>query len=228
MRKRDSLLDVHTVVTKLRDRRTVPVLFLFFLMPAFALLAEMNQTLNAVGLAFMFLLFILCVLLISVDELPAFYRFTLWVVAFGFLLNTWYELLHSIFYTHFTEPGYTYLELVYMIIESAIGDSFISLGLLFSVTLFRQGKWNWARPWARKDVLFVVVLALGIQVVVELVALDTGAWAYNEAMPLVPLLNVGLTPLLQMPLLILPTFWLAHRVARSPSETNVCGSPKHI
>jgi len=60
-----------------------------------------------------------------------------------------------------------------------------------------------------------VVLSLGTQIVGEMVAINRGEWAYNDAMPLIPLLRVGLRPALQMPSLILPTFWLAQRVAHS-------------
>jgi len=60
-----------------------------------------------------------------------------------------------------------------------------------------------------------VVLSLGTQIVGEMVAINRGEWAYNDAMPLTPLLRVGLRPALQMASLILPTFWLAQRVAHS-------------
>jgi hypothetical protein len=179
----------------------------------------MNRELNVGGLVLVFLLFVGCMLLVPANELPAFYRLVFWVFSFGFLLNTWYELFHSMFYTHFTQPGYTYAELVYMLLESAVGDGFISLNLLFAVTIFRRGKWRWALPWPRKNVLFVTILAIGIQIAVEVISLGSGEWAYNAAMPIIPVLGVGLTPTIQMPLLILPTFWLAQRVARPPTET---------
>ena len=60
-----------------------------------------------------------------------------------------------------------------------------------------------------------VVLALGTQIVGEMVAINRGEWAYSDAMHFIPLLRVGLRPALQMPSLILPTFWLAQRVAHS-------------
>ena len=185
------------------------------------------KPLNIVGLIFILLLFVGCVLLVPTNELAAFYRFAFWVFIFGFLLNTWYELLHSVFYTHFTEPGYTYPELVLMLVESVIADGFISLNLLLAVTVFRRGKWDWASPWnwRWRDVLFVVVVALGMQIVGEVVALSTDEWSYNAAMPLIPGLGVGLTPVLQMPLLILPTFWLAQRVAVSCTKSSFASVP---
>jgi hypothetical protein len=213
---------IQVMATKLRNRQTAALLLFFLLAPVLAPVAGVVKPLNIVALWVMFLLFAGCVLLIPVDELPTFYRFTLWVFLFGFLLNTWYELLHSVFYIHFTEPGYTYPELVLMLVGSAVADGFISLNLLFAVTVFRRGKWDWASPWSWnwRNVLFVVVVALGMQVIGETVALNTGQWAYNAAMPLLPGLGIGLTPALQMPLLILPTFWLAQRMVCLPVTEN--------
>jgi hypothetical protein len=210
-----SSINSQAIAARLRNWRTILLLLFFMLAPALAPVVGVVKPLNVVGLTLMFLLFVGSVLLVPATELPAFYRFTLWVFFFGFLLNLWYELLHSVFYTHFTEPGYTYLELVTMLVESAIADGFISLNLLFAVTVFRRGEWEWAshRDWNWKAVLFVVVVALGMQIVGETVALHMGEWAYNETMPVIPGLGIGLTPALQMPLLILPTFWLAQRVA---------------
>jgi hypothetical protein len=217
-----SSMNTQVIATKLRNRKTVALLLFFLVAPVFAPIVGVVKPLNIVALGVMFLLFAGCVLLIPADRLPAFYRFALWVFLFGFLLNTWYELLHSVFYTHFTEPGYTYPELVLMLIESAVADGFISLNLLFVVTVFRRGKWDWAsaQSWNWRNVLFTVLVAFGMQVVGETVALNTGEWAYNAAMPLLPGLGVGLTPALQMPLLILPTFWLAQHLAGSLAREN--------
>lgn len=55
--------------------------------------------------------------------------------------------------------------------------------------------------------------ALGALVAVgnERLALSAGRWAYAPAMPLLPNLAVGLTPVLQMTLLLPLTLWLAGR-----------------
>ena len=217
------------ITTKLGSWQTATLLLLFLLLPVLAPTLGVNKPLNIVGLSLTFLLFAGCVLLVPADELSTFYQITFWVFLFGFLLNVGYELLHSVFYTHFTEPGYTYPELVTMLVESAVADGFISLNLLFAVTVFRRGEWDWAshRDWNWKNVLFVVVVALGMQILGETVALHTDEWAYNGAMPIIPGLGIGLTPILQMPLLILPTFWLAQRVTVShPKSSSIPVSAK--
>ena len=61
-----------------------------------------------------------CVLLIPAAQLPVFYSLAAWVFLFGFLLNVLYELAHSPLYTHFAEPGYTYPELVIMLLGASV------------------------------------------------------------------------------------------------------------
>jgi hypothetical protein len=167
--------------------------------------------LNAVSLVVMAALFFACILVIPAEELSAFYRYTLWVFVFGFFLHTWYELFHSGLYTDFSE--FDYLLIVVIIFISAIADGFISVLLLFVATLLRRGKWDWTPPWDRRAAVLIVAIALLVQGTGEWVAITTDRWGYNQYMPVVPGLGVGLTPLLQMPLLILITFWLAQRAA---------------
>jgi hypothetical protein len=170
-----------------------------------------GTALNVIGLVGIAGLFLACILLIPAEELSAFYRYALWVFVFAFFLHTWYELFHSYLYVDF--PEFDYLLIVVIIFISAMADSFISLWLLFLATLLRGGKWDWSAPWDRRIAALVVVVALLTQAVGEWFAITTGRWAYNQYMPVVPGLGVGLTPLLQMPLLILVTFWLANRAA---------------
>ena len=51
-------------------------------------------------------------------------------------------------------------------------------------------------------------------VAVERIALATGRWTYNPLMPIVPLLQVGLWPVLQMTLLPVLSVWLSERLRR--------------
>lgn len=75
--------------------------------------------------------------------------------------------------------------------------------------------------WPQRGYLKVATLAIAFGVAFTLVGewLNTGVlknWAYSEAMPIVPILNVGLSPLAQW--IIIPTvaFWWACRpIARS-------------
>jgi len=54
-------------------------------------------------------------------------------------------------------------------------------------------------------ILFIGIL---ISVLIELFAIKTDRWRYDELMPIIPLLNIGLTPTLQLGLLGYLSFWL--------------------
>jgi hypothetical protein len=202
------------MANKLNDGLTRVLLGTGLALPVAAIFMEGATWWNSISLGVLFLLFVGCVARVPAVQLHSFYRFAGWVFVFAFLLNVEYESLHSVFYTHFTEPGYTAMELMVMLQLSALADGLISLGLMFAVTIFRRGRWAWPPPWDVPSVGFVCLAALGVQLTGEWVALSADRWAYSAYMPRIPGLGVGLTPALQMPLLILPTLWLARRTAR--------------
>ncbi len=47
----------------------------------------------------------------------------------------------------------------------------------------------------------IVVIGVIIAIGIELYALHTGRWSYNQYMPIIPFLSVGLTPTIQLGLL---------------------------
>lgn len=107
------------------------------------------------------------------------------------LLNMIWEVAQAPLYTCFAE----FWSCMAICLRASFGDAFIVLGIYFLL---------------RKNLKFYRVAALGIfiAVLIEVHALETGRWAYTEAMPLIPFLKVGLTPILQMALLPNLTFYL--------------------
>ncbi len=59
-------------------------------------------------------------------------------------------------------------------------------------------------------VLLCASLSALVAVLIEKVQLARGAWSYSEDMPVVPLVGVGLLPLLQLALLVPASTILAH------------------
>ncbi|MDO8510393.1 MAG: hypothetical protein Q7S15_02100 [bacterium] len=60
----------------------------------------------------------------------------------------------------------------------------------------------------KKRSWLIIPVGIALALVVELFALKTGRWAYNDFMPLIPLLSVGITPAIQLGLLGYTTFKL--------------------
>jgi hypothetical protein len=82
-----------------------------------------------------------------------------------------------------------------------LGDGLMTLVMYWAGWLgFRD--WQWILHPGIRGYLFMMSIGLLLAVMVEWNALyRTGAWAYNERMITVPVLRVGLLPLLQMILL---------------------------
>jgi hypothetical protein len=68
--------------------------------------------------------------------------------------------------------------------------------LIIGVVIAIQRSVAFLRPYTWAVPAFVFIFA----VVVEIQALATGRWAYAPAMPVLPILGVGVSPLLQLPL----------------------------
>ena len=109
------------------------------------------------------------------------------------VLNFVWEYLHSYLYAFYQHGSIT----LPILVRAAVVDAIIITALygLFShVPLLKNTLW------------FAVLLAVGVAVVIELYAMATGRWQYNAFMPVIPVLGIGLSPLLQLPLLTYTSF----------------------
>lgn len=70
-------------------------------------------------------------------------------------------------------------------------------------------------PSTKGDWFALAIIGFVIAVAIEQNALLLGKWAYAVTMPLVPYTQVGLSPILQMTLLLPLSFFLAHTIFSS-------------
>jgi hypothetical protein len=97
--------------------------------------------------------------------------------------------------------------------QAAAGDALIALGAFLIVALaLKNRRWILAPSW--RGVLGYIAGGLVVTVVIERLSTAWGRWTYGEAMPIVPVLEVGLLPVLQW--LVLPplTVWFVRRQLR--------------
>ncbi|MST04428.1 MAG: hypothetical protein EXS49_02595 [Candidatus Pacebacteria bacterium] len=106
----------------------------------------------------------------------------------SFFLNFIWENLHVFLYDNFMGGEITELILLRASFVDAIIISVISLPFLYFGFLK-------SREWIMILIGFVWAIAM------ECYALNTERWAYNNLMPIIPLINVGLTPTIQLGLL---------------------------
>jgi hypothetical protein len=204
-------MDKEYFLTKLRLPGTVGIFSFLLALLVTVGLSHAASHLNFVFMVVLLVLFLFCVRMIPGTELPEFYRYTAWVLFFAFFLNTWYELLHAGLYKNWT--SYSYPVIVHRILIAAAADAMISWALFNLVAVIRKGRWDWGKPWNLMIILATAFLGLAGQTIAELFALKTGRWSYGPLMPTIPVLGVGLTPVVQIPLTTFATFWLAQRAS---------------
>ena len=138
------------------------------------------------------------------------FRLLIYIFIIGFLLNLIWENVQAPLY-----EGYTNLwDHFMMCFWASIVDAAVILLLYALFALwFKNSFWIKHLNW--KNGLLLMLVGAAIALGFEFWAFQNEVWAYTERMPLVPALNIGLSPLLQMMLLPLFTFILSYRIVKS-------------
>ncbi|MDA1169465.1 MAG: hypothetical protein O3A36_03950, partial [bacterium] len=82
-----------------------------------------------------------------------------------------------------------------------------------------KNDFNWIASLNKKDIITLAAIGLCIAVGIEWRALLFERWAYTDVMPIIPYLKVGLTPMLQMILLLPLSMYLTKIFVRYKFRT---------
>lgn len=129
----------------------------------------------------------------------------------GFLLNfVWESLQSGLYYHHFKGL----IEFIAVHLRASLGDvALIFLIYLLGCSIFKDTRWFIYLN--KSKVLFILFAGFGIGVTIEKICLQTGRWSYIQAMPIIPIIQVGLSPVLQMTMLPIATFAITKRLLKS-------------
>jgi hypothetical protein len=127
------------------------------------------------------------------------------LIAFG--LNWVWEVTHAV---AFVESQGTFTFRLWHCLPMAATDAVWTAGL-WAVT---GGMWPSAPRWSTPRLAALAGVGALTAIALEHVALATGRWTYNSLMPVIPLLDAGLWPILQMSVLPPVAVWLADRPSR--------------
>lgn len=108
------------------------------------------------------------------------------VFILGFIFNIIWENLHSSLYMHYQGGEITEL----ILLRATLFDTaFIGLAffIVYTISVLKNNKLLW-----------LIIIGLVGAIIIELHALNTNRWAYGQAMPIIPFLNTGLTPTIQL------------------------------
>ena len=137
-------------------------------------------------------------LLRKATKRKVFNRFITMIIVLAFLLNFSWELLQMPLYksSSFTLNHITFCAL------GSVADVIMVLLIYFGLAvIFKNPLWIYPLQWQR--VVLIIFIGGTGAISSEIRQLTLGNWAYSDSMPLIPILNVGLSPVFQF--MILPT-----------------------
>ncbi|MEK7091552.1 MAG: hypothetical protein AAB900_01045 [Patescibacteria group bacterium] len=103
----------------------------------------------------------------------------------AFILNIAWEHWHARFYQNYQ--------------GGLITETILARAALFDASFTALVSASFLASWAlQKHLWLAFLVGLVFAVGLEIFALQTGRWAYNSLMPIIPILKVGLTPTLQL------------------------------
>ena len=122
-----------------------------------------------------------------------------------FILHGLWESLHIPLYKDYEALGEGW-ELTFI---ATVGDvMYVFVAVCF--ISFCKGDFTWLTMPAIDDYLELALVGFGVALFVEFKALALGRWGYRDSMPL--LFGIGLSPLLQMMLLLPLSVFCTHQV----------------
>lgn len=115
-------------------------------------------------------------------------------------------------------------EILFAVVHCTGGDALIAITALVSALLLGGTGWPVARDSYRRVAAIAIVLGVGYTAFSEwLNTVVREAWAYSDLMPVIPLIEAGLSPILQWVLIPLAAFWWSRRpicLAEQPKEAH--------
>lgn len=126
----------------------------------------------------------------------------------GFALQWTWEMAQMFAYEEMA--GQPWQRTVVTCTLATVGDIVATL-LVYGLVAMIRWNFRWVLRARLGDYVWAGLAGALIAVVTEKLARAYGQWSYTDAMPITPVIEVGLLPLLQLTLLIPVTLWLARR-----------------
>ncbi len=112
----------------------------------------------------------------------------------SFCLNFFWEVIQTYFYTMRDAPFSTML---YGWLHCTLGDVFLTLGSFWVISIFSRNR-RWFLRLKRLNFVAFIMIGMIATIISERVNVHIfKSWSYNKFMPIIPWLEIGLTPFLQ-------------------------------
>lgn len=155
-----------------------------------------------IALTLVVLLFIY--LLKKVDDKVAFKRFVFITLGLAFLLNFAWEVIQMPLYkdAHFSVEHIAFCAL------ASVADAIMLLLIYFGFALIYKNP-LWVQHLTLPRILLLMTVGAIGAIIAEMRHVSAGNWAYDKSMPILPIVDVGLSPVLQFMLLPALIYYLS-------------------
>lgn len=128
------------------------------------------------------------------------------IAIIGFILSFLWENQHFSLYSNYAQ----WMEQVYFVLCSLADVLLIFLVYFLVALIFRNA--YWIHRFTAAQTLTTLLISALVSFLAEKISLYMNWWIYTDQMPLVPLLDIGLSPFLAITLLPIITFLLSRKI----------------
>ena len=149
------------------------------------------------------------------QDQTTFKRLTLILLALAFLLNLAWEVLQMPLYKglEFNIQSFLFCAL------ASVVDANMTLLLYYAFALIYKDPFYAENLTLSRTLILVAVGGLGA-ILAEMKYTSEGTWAYADRMPIVPIVKVGLFPVLQFMVLPALTYYLTFKILKKVNADN--------
>ncbi|MEK7642603.1 MAG: hypothetical protein AAB392_02285 [Patescibacteria group bacterium] len=135
-----------------------------------------------------------------------------YLIAISFVLHLIWENAHAPLYSVYE----SFIQHFVPCFIATFGDITVTLSVYGIVSLPKRNT-VWITDLNIKDIFALAVISFFIAVWIEQYALFIDKWGYTSSMPLIPYFDVGLTPILQMVILLPLSVYLTGKFVTKPN-----------
>ncbi len=156
------------------------------------------------------------ILLKKVAEKAILKRFVIITLVLAFLLNFAWEVIQMPLYKNalFTIPHIAFCAL------ASVADAIMVLLIYFSFALIYKDP-LWIQNFSLSRILVLMLVGAIGAVIAEMRHVSAESWSYASSMPIIPIVDVGLSPVLQFMLLPAIIYYLSFKVKVDSKMHNV-------
>lgn len=152
-------------------------------------------------------------LLRKVARKSIFKQYVLAVILFSFLLNAVWEILQIPLYK---EGIYSFNHILFCLLASA-ADVIMVMLIYFGFAIICKNA-MWVQNLKPINIIFLILVGGIGAILAETRHLSIGTWSYAAIMPVIPVVNVGLSPVLQFMILPLLIYTISLKIIKRYSD----------